>query len=533
MNNYSSTLENYQIANSNSNLFSKGLPLPIPLTIQSNQRRNSISSDPKDYCFNNNHGYGQVLSYEREKYGNGNNESSEFNMVNNNNTFNNNYYNYNHHQIEVKDSYNHLNSFDQIRSNNSSSNSSSPTNSTTTTTDNTSNNSSSSENAFEIYSNSIAGNTIYNSRARSQLPPTQQQQFQFEALSDYRFPPKSSNSSNSNSIPKSLLSIPHQYHTTTKQTTLYSPFEQSTLESQSNFQSAGSGKNSLDYFNYQSGSNTSFNKNYYKEKNEQLSTAIDNLEEEWFTTINSTNKISPRSQPSANNSNTNTTTTNDLRRTSIGSLMNSPPQPSPRNYYHGGVGREFIRRNSLSDEIPTIQRKSSTSNISTSPNSKVFKPQILSTTTSPQTIVSKSPGRLRTRSIIPAVRSLSPSPPPSISKKRAKQNPSVPNSTRPIRKTKTTPTYAIQSNDDDSNDTGGAGSSKSARSFSQTEQDLLWNLWNSGEFYPTHSIVDQLVNKTTLNRGQIRGWFANRRFRASEDKKKVIKETRNAGIDLS
>lgn len=54
---------------------------------------------------------------------------------------------------------------------------------------------------------------------------------------------------------------------------------------------------------------------------------------------------------------------------------------------------------------------------------------------------------------------------------------------------------------------GGVGSSRGPRAFSAREQGILWAAWNAGDYYPSHTLVDQMVHGTTLSRPQIRGWY--------------------------
>lgn len=249
------------------------------------------------------------------------------------------------------------------------------------------------------------------------------------------------------------------------------------------------------------------------------------------------------------------------------STLTSPPLSlyNQRNYYNGGVGRD-LRKSSLGDDLPNIGRRGSTISISSSNNStgnsqkNYHIPQLLASPVSSNSSSLNQQQQQRTIIASPTLSTAStrsnytnrsdsspPSPPPEISKaKRLRSNalssPLIsPNSisppatispsarTRPstapstsTRSTNSSPPSISQSNAIN----GGAGSSKGPRSFSGEEQQRLWSLWDGGEYYPSHTVVNQLLKETGLNRSQIRGWFANRRFRAQGAEKEKIGKSR-------
>ncbi|KAM0749292.1 hypothetical protein T439DRAFT_47081 [Meredithblackwellia eburnea MCA 4105] len=61
------------------------------------------------------------------------------------------------------------------------------------------------------------------------------------------------------------------------------------------------------------------------------------------------------------------------------------------------------------------------------------------------------------------------------------------------------------------------------RSFGALELRVLNATWDAGHYYPPSAMVEGIIRATDLSRPQIRGWFANRRQRATEEEKEAIK----------
>lgn len=180
------------------------------------------------------------------------------------------------------------------------------------------------------------------------------------------------------------------------------------------------------------------------------------------------------------------------RRGSVSSIGSGSGSAS--NYYHGGIGR--VHRNSLSsDVIPTIGNKEAVHH----------KPTLIPVIIPPSSPIFTTPNRTRTRTH--SNPTTSNSPPRSVrSFATPKSSPTF--SSHRLTRQQSSPKVSISdslstdgsSGGGEAAERGGGGEGRggvgSSKRFSPKEQDMLWDAWKAKQFYPSHIIVDQIVEET-------------------------------------